>query len=167
MERKNDAADKESAERCKPPLLVSACLLGTPCRYDGASKGNAAVQALSAHFRLIPICPEVDGGLPTPRVPAERSGGRVVTRDGKDVTAQYVSGAKHALCVARANGCAQAVLKARSPSCGVGEIHNGRFDGGMVAGDGVAAELLLANGICILTEHALGKLSLPCAHKTI
>ena len=87
----------------KPKLLVSACLLGTPCRYDGKSKKNEAVCALAERFELIPVCPEVLGGLPTPRTPSERRGACVVRKDGRDVTAEYRRGAECALETARRN----------------------------------------------------------------
>ena len=94
----------------KPKLLVSACLLGTPCRYDGKSKKNEAVCALAERFELIPVCPEVLGGLPTPRTPSERRGACVVRKDGRDVTAEYRRGAECALETARREGVLAAVL---------------------------------------------------------
>ena len=96
----------------KEAILVSACLLGVPCRYDGASKPCSAVESLRTHYRLIPICPEQSGGLPTPR-PASEIGtdGRVRNRPGADVTAEYLAGAEAALRVAQENGCRLAVLK--------------------------------------------------------
>ena len=95
-----------------------ACLLGIPCRYDGAGKADPAIEKLrQGGHTLIPVCPEILGGLPTPRPPAERlPDGRVVTREGKDVTAEYRSGAEQALALARKQGCVLAVLKERSPS---------------------------------------------------
>lgn len=136
----------------KPRLLVSACLLGTPCRYDGKSKGSDAVRALAEHFELIPVCPEVMGGLPTPRTPSERRGERVVTQDGRDVTENYRRGAEAALEVAKREGICAAVLKERSPSCGSGEIYDGSFTGTRTAGDGVTAALLKVNGIAVFGE---------------
>ncbi len=134
-------------------ILVSACLLGTPCRYDGRAKANAAVLALGAEHELIPVCPEVLGGLPTPRPPAERRpGGRIVDRTGRDVTAEYEAGAAAAVELARREGCAAAVLKARSPSCGRGQIYDGSFSGRLVPGDGTAARRLLDAGIAVLNE---------------
>ncbi len=115
----------------KPKLLVSACLLGTPCRYDGKSKKNEAVCALAERFELIPVCPEVLGGLPTPRTPSERRGACVVRKDGRDVTAEYRRGAECALETARREGVLAAVLKERSPSCGSGEIYDGTFTGAL------------------------------------
>lgn len=133
-------------------ILVSACLLGTPCRYDGASKPCAAVQNLANKVPLIPVCPEVLGGLPTPRVPCEITGGHVIDANGCDKTAAYQSGARKALQIAQENGCTVAILKEKSPSCGCGLIHNGRFDGGLVHGNGITAQLLLDNGITVYGE---------------
>ena len=98
----------------KPKLLVSACLLGTPCRYDGKSKKNEAVCALAERFELIPVCPEVLGGLPTPRTPSERRGACVVRKDGRDVTAEYRRGAECALETAQREGVLAARHAARA-----------------------------------------------------
>jgi len=136
----------------KRPVLVSACLLGENCRYDGKSKPNAAIQALSEYFTLIPVCPEQLGGLPTPRVPAERKGAQVMTESGLDVSAEYSRGAAAALAIAWENGCSCAVLKERSPSCGCGEIYDGSFSKRLIPGRGVTAELFLANDIAVFGE---------------
>lgn len=135
-------------------ILVSACLLGVPCRYDGKSKKHPEVEALRARgHELIPVCPEVQGGLSTPRPPAERQrDGRVVNREGTDVTAQYEAGAEIALNTAREQGCELAILKERSPSCGSGEIYDGTFTGQLIPGDGVAAHRLRQAGIKVLGE---------------
>lgn len=105
-------------------ILVSACLLGVACKYSGGHNAcPALLDALHAGAHtLIPICPEVYGGLPTPRPPAERVGGRVLTESGADVTAQYQRGAAAALQLAQLYGCEAAILKANSPSCGRGTI---------------------------------------------
>ncbi len=136
----------------KEKLLVSACLLGTPCRYDGKSKRCEAVCALKERFDLVPVCPESLGGLPIPREPSEISGTRVYSKSGLDVTAEYEEGARRALLIALKNGCRRAVLKEKSPSCGSGLVHNGRFDGGLVPGDGITTRLLKAYGIEVLGE---------------
>ncbi len=136
-------------------ILVSACLLGVGCRYDGASKPHEGVLALMEKHTLIPICPEIMGGLPTPRPPAEIRGDKVLTESGLDVTAQYEKGAREALRLGRLYGAEAAILKERSPSCGSGSIHNGRFDGGMTAGWGIAAALLRDNGIKVYGENQL------------
>ena len=139
-------------------ILVSACLLGARCRYDGESKAHPEMAALSEQHILIPVCPEQLGGLPTPRPPAERKGERVVTQTGTDVTEQYRRGAEEALKLYRLLGCDAAVLKERSPSCGSGEIYDGAFSGMLTAGDGVTAELLKNNGISVYGESQIGKL---------
>ncbi len=142
-------------------ILVSACLLGTPCRYDGKSKPVAAVQALEQHFRIIPICPEVMGGLPTPRTPSEICGACVKMRDGRDVTDNYRRGAEEALRLARENGATVAILKEKSPSCGHGTVYDGTFTGTLVPGNGICAALLLENGIQVLTERDIESGVLP------
>lgn len=142
----------------KTPLLVSACLLGVPCRYDGASKPCAALELLAEKFVLVPICPEQLGGLSTPRVPAERKGSCVITRDGRDVTENYLRGAQESLRIARITGCRTALLKAKSPSCGCGRIYDGTHTGSLTDGNGTTAELLKANGITIYTETGMDPL---------
>lgn len=136
-------------------ILVSACLLGEPCRYDGKSKPCERVIALKGTYNLIPICPEVMGGLPTPRTPSEICGERVLMKDGRDVTENYNRGAQKALEIARENACTVAILKEKSPSCGSGLIHNGSFDGGLVEGDGITTQLLKQNGIRVLGESEI------------
>src|SRR5512136_2016262 len=98
-------------------IIVSACLAGVACRYDGGAKPCAAVICLVAEGQAIPVCPEQLGGLPTPRLPAEQVGDRVIRKDGMDVTAEFERGAQEALKVARLVGAKTAILKARSPSC--------------------------------------------------
>ena len=120
-------------------IFVSACLMGIYCRYDGREKENAAVLALGERHQLVPFCPEIYGGLPTPREPSEIFQGRVRTKSGKDVTAEYEKGAAAAVQVCRMLKCDCAILQDRSPSCGAGSVHNGLFDGGLVPGDGVTA----------------------------
>lgn len=136
-------------------LLISACLLGVSCRYDGTPRENAAAVRLAEKYHLIPFCPEQAGGLATPRPPAELCGGIVRTRDGMDVTDAYRRGAEEALRLAELFHCAAAVLKERSPSCGSGEIHDGTFSGELTAGDGVTAALLKAHGIRVLGESEI------------
>ena len=139
----------------KEKLLISACLLGVPCRYDGKSKICEGAMALSGTYEVVPFCPECYGGLPTPRVPAEIQGDRVVAKDGRDVTTEYQRGAESALSLCHALGIRSACLKARSPSCGVGQIYDGTFSGKLVPGDGVAARYLKENGITVFTEEDL------------
>ena len=139
-------------------LLISACLLGCPCRFDGKSKTHPAEEQLMRCHTLIPFCPEIYGGLPTPRPPAECRNGRVFNKNGEDVTEFYARGAAEALRLAERFGCTAAVLKARSPSCGRGAIYDGTFTGTLVPGDGVTAALLKENGIPVYTEEELDAL---------
>lgn len=138
-------------------LLISACLLGFECKYSGGSNAldAAALAALRERFRLIPVCPESAGGLPTPRAPSERQGEKVVSKLGQDVTGEYHKGADTALYLARRYGCTRALLKERSPSCGSGAIYDGSFTGSLVPGDGVAAESLKAAGIRVYGESEI------------
>lgn len=143
-------------------VLVSACLAGCACRYDGGANPNAEVATLVAEGRAIQVCPEEAGGLPTPRPPAEIVGGdghdvlagsaKVVTKAGQDVTQMYIDGAHRALEAAQAAGATRAILKSRSPSCGKGSIYDGTFSGSVLHGDGVTAALLSRHGIRVVTE---------------
>ena len=138
----------------RPALLVSACLLGVACTHRGEPRPSPAVAALAATHRLVPVCPEVAGGLPTPRPPAERrADGSVRCRDGTDVTAAYRRGADHAVAVGLAVGAAGAVLKARSPSCGPDAVYDGTFSRALRRGPGVTAELLRAAGFTLMSEE--------------
>lgn len=136
-------------------ILVSSCLLGAACKYSGGDNAcPALLAALAAGGHTpVPVCPEVYGGLPTPRPPAERRGARVVTAAGADVTAQYEKGAAIAVQLARAAGCRAAILKANSPSCGCGQIYDGSFAHRLVPGDGVAAAALREAGLAVYTEQ--------------
>lgn len=138
-------------------ILVSACLMGVPCRYDGTGKAHAALAMLeAAGHTLVPICPEVAGGLPIPRAPAERRGdGRIITRDGDDVTLEFIAGADAAVKLAKEKGCTLAVMKERSPSCGCREIYDGTFTHTLVPGMGSAARRLHASGLSVLGETEL------------
>jgi uncharacterized protein YbbK (DUF523 family) len=143
--------------------LVSACLLGICTRYDGGCCPIPRLIQLAARGLAVPVCPEVAGGLPVPRPPAEIVGGdgqavldgqaRVVTLEGEDVTEAFLSGARQALEAAQRLGIRQAVLKDDSPSCGCGRIYDGTFSGRMVSGQGVTAALLQRNGITVLSEE--------------
>ena len=141
-------------------ILVSCCLLGAECRYRGDGQRSEAVLRLAEKHTLIPVCPEQMGGLPTPRDPAEIRGDRVVSSAGRDVTAAYRKGAQTALFLAKLNRVDFAILKAKSPSCGKGLIYDGTFTGNKIPGNGVAAALLLENGIPVFTEDELDRLPL-------
>ena len=135
-------------------LIVSACLLGVECNHKGRASTSETVVALGRTSRLIPVCPETAGGLPTPRPPAELGeDGRVRTQAGEDVTEAYASGAAHTLAVARAAGAAGAILKARSPSCGCHEVYDGTFSRRRVPGEGVTARALREAGIEVRSEE--------------
>ena len=136
-------------------VVVSACLLGERCRYDGGSKPCVAVQRLATKVGMHPICPETAGGMPVPRLPAERVGERVLLRDGTDVTSAFESGAHACEEAMHASGVALAILKARSPSCGVGTIYDGTYSGRLVRGNGVFAELLEKEGFSMVTEEVV------------
>lgn len=139
-------------------ILVSACLLGVQCRYDGTGKPLSAMERLMAKHTCIPVCPEQLGGMPTPREPSERRGVGVYARSGQDVTARFRRGAEETLRLCGLYNCRTAVLKERSPSCGHNEIYDGTFSKVLTDGDGVTAELLRANGIRVLGESEIEQL---------
>lgn len=139
-------------------LLVSACLLGVGCRYDGGSNQLPQLKELLKQHTCIPVCPEQLGGLPTPRPPAERQCNRVVTREGEDVTEAFVRGTAEVLRLADLYRCKAALLKERSPSCGYGQIYDGTFTKTLVEGDGLAAQLLKKKGLTIYGESQIGEL---------
>ena len=134
-------------------ILVSKCLAGFNCRYDGGNNLVPEIRQLVEDGLAVTACPEQLGGLPTPRIPSERMGSKVMSREGADVTAEFKAGAEAALRIALENGCRTAILKSRSPSCGKGCIYNGQFTGELVPGNGVTTDLLLHHGIEVLTEE--------------
>ena len=141
-------------------ILVSACLYGEACRYDGkvCPCEEETFLRWKAEGRLVPVCPERDGGLPIPRDPCEIRGGRVVTKDGKDRTAAYEKGARIALETAKENDIAFGVLKSKSPSCGTGRIYDGTFTRTLINGDGVAAAMLKDAGYAVYDETEIGQI---------
>lgn len=136
-------------------ILVSACLMGTPCRYDGGSTPLPKLRKLMQDHTCIPICPETLGGLPTPRPRAERRGGEVFTEDGTDVTEQYIKGALEVLRLYKLYKCKAVVLKSKSPSCGIDGIYDGTFTGTLTDADGITAQILRAKGIPVYDENHL------------
>ncbi|AZR73825.1 hypothetical protein BBF96_10765 [Anoxybacter fermentans] len=146
-------------------ILVSACLLGVECKYNGTSNYNPDLIAYLQNKKWIPICPEQLGGLTTPRIPAEIQGGdgkdvlsgraRVVTKEGKDVTEAFIKGAKEVLKIAQLANVEEAILKERSPSCGKCQIYDGSFQGKIKPGQGVTAAILREYGIRVKTEEDL------------
>lgn len=138
-------------------ILVSACLMGEKVRYDGNDNllQHPLMQRWQQEQRLLMICPEVAGGLSVPRAPAEQIGTRIITCDGADVTAAFQRGAWRAQRLAQQQGVVMAILKARSPSCGVGQIYDGSFSRRLIAGDGVTAAALRQLGIAVFSELQL------------
>lgn len=134
-------------------VIVSACLAGIKCRWDGETRPCKKVIDLVKQDKAIPVCPEQFGGLTTPRPPAEQKGGKVVTKDGKDVTREFKRGAREVLKIAKLVGCQLAILKSKSPSCGSGKVYDGSFSGALVDGDGVLTTLLKKNGIIVKSER--------------
>lgn len=148
-------------------LLISACLLGQPVRYDGKSKGltselaQAWLSQLQQQNRLVVICPEIAGGLPVPRPPAEYQleSGMVITQQKVDVTAEFRLGAEKALELCQQHDIKFALLKANSPSCGTKQVYDGSFSGNLIAGMGLTARLLTENGIDVFSELEIDTLS--------
>lgn len=141
----------------KEKLLVSACLLGLACRYDGQGKG-VDLGNLAEKYEIVPFCPEIYGGLPTPREGAEIVGERVLTKSGRDVTREYERGANEALKPVRALGIKKALMKEKSPSCGTGRVYDGTFSRTLRPGLGVTAELLSKNGVELFGESEIERL---------
>jgi uncharacterized protein YbbK (DUF523 family) len=138
-------------------ILVSACLLGEKVRYDGNHKqlNHEIFRRWEKEGRLIPLCPEMAGGLPAPRAPAEINGDKVLTVDGTDVSAAFHAGAKAALLLCHTHHIQMAILKARSPSCGNQQIYDGSFSSRLIQGQGITARLLSQSGIKIFNEEQL------------
>ena len=137
----------------KEKILISACLLGQKCRYDGKEKGIKELLKLTKYFDLIPVCPEVLGGLKIPRYPSEILNDRVINQKGVDVTENYNNGAYWVFSVAKQMNIKMAILKENSPSCGVHKVHNGKFDGGLIEGSGITTKKLLSIGVKVLNEE--------------
>lgn len=133
-------------------ILVSACLVGVNCRYDGTGKLDPELLDLFVRGEAIPVCPEVMGGLSTPRTPAERVGDKVIDYNGKDVTKEFALGAEKTLEMALENKVKLAIMKSKSPSCGLGIIYDGTHTRTVTVGNGMAVDLLLANGIEVKTK---------------
>ena len=134
-------------------IAVSSCLLGINCKYNGKSNYNEDIIKLKEKYEIIPICPEVLGGLPTPRIPSEIINNKVINQEGTDVTLEYVTGANKALQILKENNIKIVILKAKSPSCGKGEIYDGTFSHTIIEGNGITAKLFLENDILVLNEY--------------
>jgi len=135
----------------KEKILVSACLMGINCKYNGGNNFDPKVAEFLKDYETVLICPEVMGGLPTPRVPSEIKDGKVINKEGKDVTSFFEHGAEETLFLAKKYNIKKALLKAKSPSCGCGKIYDGTFTDKLIKGDGITAKLLKENGIEIIT----------------
>ena len=135
--------------------VVSACLAGERCRYDAGDNTCPHAVRPAEEGRAVPLCPEVLGGLETPRSPCERVGERVMNRDGQDVTRAFEQGAAKATEIARKQGCTAAIIKSRSPSCGFGRIYDGSFSHVFCEGDGVWAAMLRDDGFDLYSEESL------------
>lgn len=133
-------------------LIVSACLAGIKCRYDGLDNAHPVVIELVRSGEALPLCPEQLGGLPTPRLSAEICQGSIINTAGKDVSAQFKKGAAETLRIAQLINCKEAILKQRSPSCGCGLIYDGTHSGNLIAGNGVTTQLLITHGINVKSE---------------
>lgn len=144
--------------QAKPQILVSACLCGEPCRYDGKSSRLEELARLREVGLALAVCPERDGGLGVPRPPCELQAGRALTREGQDCTAAFMAGSRLALALAEKYGISRAVLKDKSPSCGVRHIYDGSFSGRLVEGRGLAAALLAQAGLRLACEDDYGEL---------
>ena len=138
-------------------ILVSACLLGENCKYNGGNNDNACVKAYLEGKEYIAVCPEVLGGLKSPRDPAEIRGGRVVLKNGTDVTEAFTAGAEKVLQTAKQTGATLAILKEASPSCGRNLIYDGTFSGTKIKGCGLTVQALLKEGILVKSEQDLEK----------
>lgn len=142
----------------KEKLLISACFLSDGYKYDGTNNILKEVELLKEKYDLVLICPEVYGGLSTPRTPSERVGNKVLNQEGKDVTDFFIKGSKTSLEKCLKNGCKKALLKAKSPSCGYQKIYDGTFTKTIIDGNGVFTEMLLKHNIKIYTEDEIGGL---------
>ncbi|MBW6451379.1 MAG: DUF523 domain-containing protein [DPANN group archaeon] len=133
--------------------LVSACLAGINCRWNGKAKPCQKVIELVRQGKAIPVCPEQLGGLTTPREASEQRGDKVFTKEGKDLTHPFEKGAEEGLKIAKLANCNEAILKANSQSCGSSKVFDGTFSGNLAEGDGVFAKLLKKNNIKVVSEE--------------
>ena len=138
-------------------IMVSACLLGENCKYNGSNNLSERVLNFVRGHEVIMVCPEVLGGLPIPRIPAEIVNGVVINKEGKNVDAEFRKGAQIALEMARENQVELVILQSRSPSCGSKQIYDGSFQGKRIEGQGVFAKLVMENGFHVLEEEDLEK----------
>jgi len=136
-------------------IFISACLLGENCKYSGGNNLNEAVRRYVEGHTVISMCPEVEGGLPIPRTPAEIVDGVVTTADGRSVDREFHEGAKKKLDILLKEKVDLAILQSRSPSCGVGKIYDGSFSRTLIDGNGVFAQMLIDNGIMVIDSSEI------------
>ena len=134
----------------KENVMVSACLLGLNCKYNGGNNYNEDLEKILEDKNVIPICPEIYGGLPTPRIPSEIKDNKVINKEGTEVTSFFKKGAEETLKLAKKFNVTKAYLKQKSPSCGKGLIYDGSFTGNKIDGNGITTELLIENGIEVI-----------------
>lgn len=139
-------------------ILISACLVGDKTKYDGKSNYTPLIKELLEKYELVPFCPEVEGGLPTPRKPSERKGDKVINSNGKDVTKYFELGAEKAYNICMYLGITTVILKENSPSCGVNQIYDGTFTHKLIDGQGYTAQYLASKGIKVLSENDISSL---------
>lgn len=152
------SSSKTSLCKKRPEFIVSACLAGIDCTYKGKNNLIAPIRQLVLSSRAIAVCPEVLGGLSIPRDNAEILDGKVITRSGKDITSNYIAGARIALRLAKRYHIKKAILKSNSPSCGYGRIYDGTFSDTLIKGDGIMAGLLGRHRIRVITEKSFRQL---------
>ena len=136
-------------------IFVSACLVGENCKYNGKNNENSCVLSFLKDKEYIKICPEVMGGLPTPRPPSEIKGDKVFNIKGENVTKNFISGGEYALEIAKNKKPELIILKAKSPSCGLGQVYDGSFSATLKEGNGIACQMLIDNGFKIITENEI------------
>lgn len=141
-------------------ILISHCLLGENCKWNGRSNARELLISIQDKVEFIPVCAEVFGGLPTPRIPSERVNDKVLNEIDLDVTKNYVDGANKVLEIAKANNVKYAIFKERSPSCGVHNIYDGTFSRKTIPGKGVCTQLLEENGIKVYSDEEIEELIL-------
>ena len=135
-------------------ILVSACLLGYNCKYNGKNNYNSKIVELLKEHEVVPVCPEMFGGLSCPRIPCEKVGDRILDKEGNDCTKQFIKGAEEALNIAKEKQVDFAILQKRSPSCGNSVIYDGTFKGNLIAGNGVFAQKLQSLNIPIMEAES-------------
>ena len=142
----------------KEKVIVSACLMGKNCKYNGGNNKNETVLKYVEDKEVFLICPEVMGGLTTPRIPCEIKGDKVINKNGEDKSEEYKKGAQLSFNIAKENNIKLAILKAKSPSCGSGLIYDGSFNGTLIEGNGVCSALFKSNKIRVLSEKEIENL---------